>query len=198
MEVEGTTALVSQTAFILNDTIRENILFAAPYDKVNIHSSLGNVHSTLGNIQSALGNIQSTLGDVRSGTTRWWRHSVKSREHHSLNCWEHSLFQERYDAVIEACCLGPDLKQFPAGDMTEVGEKGITVSGGQKQRMAIARAAYSEVRTVIHMGCAVIHMGCAVIHMGRAVIHMGCAVIHMGRAVIHMGCAVIHMGCAVI
>ena len=33
MEVEGTTALVSQTAFILNDTVRENILFASEYDE---------------------------------------------------------------------------------------------------------------------------------------------------------------------
>lgn len=52
--------------------------------------------------------------------------------------------------VIRACSLESDLKQFLGGDMTEVGEKGITISGGQKQRIAIARAVYSQVRTRSH------------------------------------------------
>ena len=33
---------------------------------------------------------------------------------------------------------------FPAGDATEIGERGITLSGGQKQRIALARAVYSD------------------------------------------------------
>ncbi|XP_037524946.1 multidrug resistance-associated protein 1 [Rhipicephalus sanguineus] len=51
--------------------------------------------------------------------------------------------KDRYDQVIEACALKPDLAVLPAGDSTEVGEKGINVSGGQKQRISIARAVYS-------------------------------------------------------
>ena len=31
--------------------------------------------------------------------------------------------QEKYDAVIEACALKPDLDMLPGGDMTEIGEK---------------------------------------------------------------------------
>nr|XP_037273420.1 multidrug resistance-associated protein 1-like [Rhipicephalus microplus] len=55
----------------------------------------------------------------------------------------HKYDKDRYDQVVEACALAPDLAVLPAGDSTEVGEKGINVSGGQKQRISIARAAYS-------------------------------------------------------
>ena len=42
----------------------------------------------------------------------------------------------KYEEVITACALGSDLAQLPAGDMTEIGEKGINLSGGQKQRVS--------------------------------------------------------------
>ncbi|XP_068177281.1 ATP-binding cassette sub-family C member 10 isoform X2 [Antennarius striatus] len=49
---------------------------------------------------------------------------------------------EFYQAVIEACALSDDLKVLPHGDMTEVGENGLTLSGGQKTRLTLARAVY--------------------------------------------------------
>ncbi|KAG0426251.1 hypothetical protein HPB47_026638, partial [Ixodes persulcatus] len=51
---------------------------------------------------------------------------------------------KRYDRVLHLCQLVNDLNRFPAGDLTEVGEKGETLSGGQKQRIALARAAYNR------------------------------------------------------
>lgn len=55
-----------------------------------------------------------------------------------------SFRQIKYDNVIEACALTPDMKILPGGDKTEIGERGINLSGGQKQRISIARAVYSN------------------------------------------------------
>ncbi|KAF9770799.1 hypothetical protein IL306_011587 [Fusarium sp. DS 682] len=52
--------------------------------------------------------------------------------------------KSRYDLVIEACCLWEDFKELPARDMTIVGENGTSLSGGQKARVALARALYSK------------------------------------------------------
>ena len=43
-----------------------------------------------------------------------------------------------------ACQLEPDLAIMPAGDLSEIGEKGINLSGGQKARVALARAIYKR------------------------------------------------------
>lgn len=56
---------------------------------------------------------------------------------------------DRYDAVLDACALRPDLAVFDAGDLTEIGEKGITLSGGQRARIALARAMYSQAKCVL-------------------------------------------------
>lgn len=55
----------------------------------------------------------------------------------------------RYDEVIQACALPPDLKIFPEGDMTDIGANGINLSGGQKWRLALARALYSRASILV-------------------------------------------------
>ncbi|KAJ2946418.1 hypothetical protein O0L34_g12457 [Tuta absoluta] len=50
----------------------------------------------------------------------------------------------RYKRVCEACCLTPDFKQFPYGDLSLVGERGVSLSGGQRARINLARAVYRE------------------------------------------------------
>uniref|UniRef100_A0A672I7I8 ATP-binding cassette sub-family C member 5 n=1 Tax=Salarias fasciatus TaxID=181472 RepID=A0A672I7I8_SALFA len=80
----GGFAYVSQQAWILNDSLKENILFGNSYDP------------------------------------------------------------NKYSAVLDACCLLPDIAELPYGDMTEIGERGTNLSGGQRQRVSMARALYSE------------------------------------------------------
>ena len=72
ISMNGKVSYVSQTPFILNATVRDNILFGLEYD------------------------------------VEW------------------------YDKVLDACCLRQDLIQLgAAGDMTEIGERGVTLSGGR-------------------------------------------------------------------
>lgn len=52
--------------------------------------------------------------------------------------------QSLYDQVLSVCSLTTDLAIMPAGDKTEIGEKGINLSGGQKQRISLARAVYAN------------------------------------------------------
>ncbi|CAG0914440.1 unnamed protein product, partial [Notodromas monacha] len=82
--ISGRIAVVSQTPWIFNATLRENVLFGLDYDA------------------------------------------------------------ERYERVLEACCLQRDVDSLPNGDETEIGERGVNLSGGQKQRVNLARAVYAD------------------------------------------------------
>ncbi|KAJ3720770.1 P-loop containing nucleoside triphosphate hydrolase protein, partial [Lentinula guzmanii] len=55
----------------------------------------------------------------------------------------------RYQKVLYQCALEKDLELFQAGDETEVGEKGLTLSGGQKARVTLARAIYSSAEVLL-------------------------------------------------
>ncbi|CAO3574055.1 unnamed protein product [Mortierella alpina] len=84
VRTHGRIAYVPQHAWILNTTLRENILFGSAYDA------------------------------------------------------------GRYQQILFAAGLGPDLAMLPDGDLSEIGERGINLSGGQKQRISLARAAYQD------------------------------------------------------
>lgn len=55
----------------------------------------------------------------------------------------------RYNAVLNACALETDIKLMPDGDLTEIGEKGINLSGGQKARLSLARCVYSNSEIIL-------------------------------------------------
>jgi ABC-type multidrug transport system fused ATPase/permease subunit len=60
-----------------------------------------------------------------------------------------TFLKSRYDEVIESTGLGTDLLDLSAGDSTEVGERGQSLSGGQRARVALARAIYARTETVL-------------------------------------------------
>ncbi|KAF8887923.1 multidrug resistance-associated ABC transporter [Gymnopilus junonius] len=57
--------------------------------------------------------------------------------------------EERYNMVIESCALKPDLQMLEDGDATEIGARGVSLSGGQKARVALARAVYARTKYVL-------------------------------------------------
>ncbi|ODV96481.1 hypothetical protein PACTADRAFT_75600 [Pachysolen tannophilus NRRL Y-2460] len=57
--------------------------------------------------------------------------------------------KKKYKEVLYACDLTADLKNFPAGDNTEIGERGITLSGGQKARLSLARACFDSKNIIL-------------------------------------------------
>jgi len=60
-----------------------------------------------------------------------------------------TMEHDRYKETIFSSCLVPDLEMLPGGDEVPVGGRGITLSGGQKARVSLARAAYDRADLVM-------------------------------------------------
>ncbi|PNP46855.1 hypothetical protein TGAMA5MH_01807 [Trichoderma gamsii] len=58
-----------------------------------------------------------------------------------------------YRCIINACALERDIAMWPQGDQTSVGSKGISISGGQKQRLSMARAAFARSELLVMDDC---------------------------------------------
>ncbi|XP_077850568.1 ATP binding cassette subfamily C member 13 isoform X1 [Macaca mulatta] len=108
---------------------------------------VGQVGSGKSSMLSAiLGEMEKLTGVVqRKGSVAY-----VSQQAWIQNCilQENILFgsimkKEFYEQVLEACALLPDLEQLPKGDQTEIGERGVNISGGQQHRVSLARAVYS-------------------------------------------------------
>ncbi|RXW21499.1 hypothetical protein EST38_g4368 [Candolleomyces aberdarensis] len=85
-------------------------------------------------------------GGVAFAVQESWVQNETIRE----NILFHSTYdEERYKKVLYQCALEPDLELFEAGDATEVGERGLTLSGGQKARLTLARAIYSDAQIIL-------------------------------------------------
>ncbi|XP_061404841.1 multidrug resistance-associated protein 1-like isoform X1 [Lethenteron reissneri] len=99
------------------------------------------VSALLGELEKIQGMV-AVKGSVALVSQQAWIQNATLRD----NIIFGQPFEEAwYQEVLDACALGPDLGILPAGDQTEIGEKGINLSGGQKQRVSLARAVYSKV-----------------------------------------------------
>ncbi|TFY68212.1 hypothetical protein EVJ58_g1149 [Rhodofomes roseus] len=103
-------------------------------------------------LSAIIGETIRTEGEVRlSGCVSYapqnpWIMSATIRDN---ILFSHVYDPEFYELVLDACALRQDLALLPNGDLTEVGEKGITLSGGQRARVALARAVYARADLVI-------------------------------------------------
>lgn len=90
--------------------------------------------------------VEKAGGALAYASQNPWLESMTIRDN---ILFETAMDTTRYESVIDACALRQDLAIFPHGDLTEIGEKGISLSGGQKARIALARALYSKAKTVL-------------------------------------------------
>ncbi|KAL8792192.1 MAG: hypothetical protein Q9195_005214 [Heterodermia aff. obscurata] len=99
-------------------------------------------------LQSLLGELDKVGGDayIPDQTIGYcaqtpWLQSMSIKDNILFSS---PLDDKRYKQVLEACALTQDLASFQHGDLSNIGENGIGLSGGQKARVALARAAYSR------------------------------------------------------
>ncbi|KAG6817910.1 hypothetical protein H0H87_012378 [Tephrocybe sp. NHM501043] len=106
-------------------------------------SLLGEMHCTSGTV--VLDKLNHRV--AYCGQNPWLEHAT-IRDNIIFGA-AYGFDESRYQAVLEACALIKDLEVLDAGDQTEIGEKGITLSGGQRARVALARAMYSAAECIL-------------------------------------------------
>lgn len=123
-----------------------NIDFTAAKGELNcIVGKVGAGKSSF--LQALLGDLWKVSGQVvLKGSTAYvaqqaWVMNASVRENIVFG---HRFDPEFYQKTVRACALLEDFDALPDGDETEVGEKGISLSGGQKARLTLARAVYAR------------------------------------------------------
>ncbi|OQR75403.1 multidrug resistance-associated protein 1-like, partial [Tropilaelaps mercedesae] len=124
---------------------------------VNLSVRKGELIAVVGSVASGKSSlVQAIIGEMKPSTGSIHRRRTSRLAYVPQQAWilnntirRNILFDQPhqksvYQEVVQKCCLMPDLKTLPAGDGTEIGEKGVNLSGGQKQRVSLARAVYQD------------------------------------------------------
>ncbi|KAI5862081.1 canalicular multispecific organic anion transporter 1 [Durotheca rogersii] len=116
-----------------------------------IHGKVGSGKTAL--LEAILGELNQTKGDstlpyqmVGYCAQSPWLQNMSIRDNILFNF---PLDRARYNEVLDGCELVPDLANFAHGDKSNIGENGIGLSGGQKARVALARAVYCQSRILL-------------------------------------------------
>eukprot|EP00644_Phytophthora_capsici_P007557 jgi/Phyca11/566589/estExt2_Genewise1.C_PHYCAscaffold_210497 len=124
-------------------------------DGVNLHVDSGSLVMVVGTVgagkssllQALLGEMKMTsgrmdiTGEIAYVSQEAWIRNASLRDN---IVFEGEFDSERYQNVLTASQLALDLEALPSGDRTEIGERGINLSGGQKARVSVARALYRQ------------------------------------------------------
>ncbi|XP_073159954.1 multidrug resistance-associated protein 1-like isoform X3 [Lepidochelys kempii] len=122
----------------LNMKIPEGSLVAVVGQVGSGKSSL--LSAILGEMNKFEGTVQRKGSVAYVSQQAWMQNSILQEN----ILFGSDLNRPYYERVLEACALLPDLEQLPNRDQTEIGERGVNISVGQKQRVSLARAVYSN------------------------------------------------------
>ena len=131
--------------------VLEAVSLTFPLGLTVIHGQVGSGKTAL--LLACLGELDLIDGELHQSTETIgycaqspWLQSMSIRE----NILFHTPYEEsRYRQVVEACALTLDFANFNHGDLSMIGENGVGLSGGQRSRIALARAVYSKATTLI-------------------------------------------------
>ncbi|KAL7747806.1 hypothetical protein RI367_006741 [Sorochytrium milnesiophthora] len=107
------------------------------------------LHAILGEMVKLSGSV-SLNGSVAYASQQPWIFNGSVRENILFGA---TYDEKKYNTVLEACSLVTDLQILPNGDQTLIGDKGVNLSGGQKARVALARAVYSDANVFLLDDC---------------------------------------------
>ncbi|GAA5926884.1 uncharacterized protein JCM15063_000395 [Sporobolomyces koalae] len=99
----------------------------------------------LGNLDLVSGEVHLPV-EVSYASQQIWLESMSVQDNILFG---HPLDPIRLKETIQACCLERDLELLPDGVLTFCGERGQNLSGGQKARIALARAVYAPTDIVL-------------------------------------------------
>eukprot|EP00792_Barthelona_sp_PAP020_P008655 TRINITY_DN3236_c1_g1_i2.p1 TRINITY_DN3236_c1_g1~~TRINITY_DN3236_c1_g1_i2.p1 ORF type:complete len:1388 (+),score=392.71 TRINITY_DN3236_c1_g1_i2:509-4165(+) len=144
-EIRKIFTLSQQETFKLQDIN----LTVKPGQVIGVCGSVGSGKSSL--LESIIGSMHLDSGSRRISSSVAYVPQEPTIFNATLRdniLFGSDLDPERYEETLQRCAMPADIKQLSigdiAGDLIEIGGRGINLSGGQKQRLCLARAVYSD------------------------------------------------------